>query len=1851
MTAPTCLEEGYTTHTCSRCPDSYTDSKKDSLGHDIVTDAAVAATCTETGLTEGSHCTRCNDATVAQTVVEALGHTEEIIEAVEPDCVNKGHTEGVKCSVCDEILTAHEEIAALGHTVVVDEAVATSCEAPGLTAGKHCEVCEKVIVAQVEIPMLDHDLMQIEAKKPTYTDVGWNAYKKCKECSYTTYEEIPAVGEPEINTYEEFIENLPILEELAYQYVLTQAPGKDPVDLLIKYIRTGVERYNSGSWGIMAGYEDAGFAKFVKATEDAYNAEIENVEDWMAVSALKNLNNFNLPNGDRVDLGHMFGTMDITYNNKFGQNHADVAGWAGDLVDLLTTADELGVEGTTMEEKITYIAENYLGKAFKDNSFSTTDIYGDLDGFYVMKKLQNTSYESGVLTDIMKAYFTESLTAEYRADFFLKNRLDGVSLRTAIRDAVYNEYVSNNVITTLEGTRPFTKDEATIIEYRKACCYAFADYLCRLAGDFVEVENSEYLTVFSSETSTLAPGITQDIRFATSADGKQMAYYIATADLTRDDVHLYASYKDNDPSLGWGMQRVEDQMTAAQQKYGDPESEYYIENYNVIAGVNGAGFNMSTGEPGGLLVMGGKEYHGIDGNGFFGVLKDGTPIIGTTEEYNTIYKDQLAEGIAGFGSTLVKDGKVVITATSNYYSSRASRTAAGITKTGKVVLMVLDGRQEPFSCGGSMIEIAQIMLEAGCVEAINLDGGGSTTFVAKQEGEDTFSVVNRPSDGYARSVSTALILVSTAPNSTAFHHANIETDADYMTVGASVKATASGVSATGNAAELPEGTTWAVSDERFGTITEDGVFTGLRTGSVDIRLMLGEEILATKTVNIVVPDNIYFAKESLKGVYGEAIELPVKAVYTGKAVNILEKDVTFTMNNTTAGTIDGFTFTGIESNGVKFVTVTAALTDNPEATADAEIALYKQGEASFDFDQATAGDRQFAWDRKVSNATTKDNITYTVVNPDEPMETSYIFAIDMTQIPIPEQLNDLIYMLPGADAEDACAWTFLLQLAERISVLTEVKPVIRFDKNFDVDYSNLTVVNEYFQLNKTEFNEETNELTLTLNWIDQTQAIDPTMANPMCILSGIKLTPKEDAQWNTKDQLNVVNSGEIGYKIYLRASALYSFAQKPENQATYGIYPFENPDLPSEKGGYFESVYKEFEDSYTLVKALKNGWVTEEGGFAYYKDGEKYKGIQEVDGLYYNFGENGINIGQEKYTGLFEKNGNTHYALRGEIKSGWTYIKELGGYYYFNPSNYAAVDGEQTIGGYNYTFVDKLLVKGQMVKTSNGTMYRWAGEWLYHSWFEYEGNKYYVRSTRYIATGLASIDNKIHAITDEGIWLEDLNGLYDYNGKTYYVEDGIVNTYAGLVYVDGYYYYFNSADWSAVKGRKYWISKTNGLLPEKSYTFDEYGRIVEDVAAPDTPTTPTPTPDQPSEVKNGIYEEDGGLFYYKDGVRNYAGLIIIDGYYYYVRTSGQLATGQYWTTKTNGLLPEATYTFGEDGKMIEHKPDVPEVKNGIYEEDGGLFYYENSIRTYAGLIEIDGDYYYVRTSGQLATGRYWTTKTNGLLPQASYEFGEDGKMIKQTENPDVTPDEPGTVKNGIYSEDGGLYYYVNGVRNYAGLIAIDGNYYYVRTSGQLATGRYWITKTNDVLPEASYIFGSDGKMIIDQNVPNPDTTPTPDEPGEIKNGIVAENGGLFYYVDGVREYAGLIQIDGDYYYVRTNGQLATGRYWITKTNGLLPEASYKFGSDGKMNMEGVVPEVNPDEPSENIKNGIIEEDGKLFYYVNNVKTYAGLIQIDGDYYYAKSDGQLVTGRYWITKTNGLLTEGGYTFDTDGKLIK
>lgn len=122
--------------------------------HTPVVDAAIPTTCTETGLSEGSHCSECGEVIKKQSVVEALGHNVVTDPATAPTCSSNGLTEGSHCSVCDEIIVEQKQIDKLEHSVVIDEAVAATTTSTGLTEGSHCSVCGEVIVAQETVPVL-----------------------------------------------------------------------------------------------------------------------------------------------------------------------------------------------------------------------------------------------------------------------------------------------------------------------------------------------------------------------------------------------------------------------------------------------------------------------------------------------------------------------------------------------------------------------------------------------------------------------------------------------------------------------------------------------------------------------------------------------------------------------------------------------------------------------------------------------------------------------------------------------------------------------------------------------------------------------------------------------------------------------------------------------------------------------------------------------------------------------------------------------------------------------------------------------------------------------------------------------------------------------------------------------------------------------------------------------------------------------------------------------------------------------------------------------------------------------------------------------------------------------------------------------------------------------------------------------------------------------------------------------------------------------------------------------------------------------------------------------------------------
>ncbi len=170
--------------------------------HIPVADSAVAATCTETGLTAGSHCSVCHVVLVAQNTIPATGHTEVVDVAVAATCTEPGLTAGKHCSVCHAVLVAQDTIPA-SHTEVADDAVAATCTEPGLTAGSHCSVCHAVLVAQDTVPATGHTEVADDAVAATYTSTGLTAGSHCSVCGavIVAQEVVPMLDESADFTY------------------------------------------------------------------------------------------------------------------------------------------------------------------------------------------------------------------------------------------------------------------------------------------------------------------------------------------------------------------------------------------------------------------------------------------------------------------------------------------------------------------------------------------------------------------------------------------------------------------------------------------------------------------------------------------------------------------------------------------------------------------------------------------------------------------------------------------------------------------------------------------------------------------------------------------------------------------------------------------------------------------------------------------------------------------------------------------------------------------------------------------------------------------------------------------------------------------------------------------------------------------------------------------------------------------------------------------------------------------------------------------------------------------------------------------------------------------------------------------------------------------------------------------------------------------------------------------------------------------------------------------------------------------------------------------------------------------
>ena len=444
------------------------------------------------------------------------------------------------------------------------------------------------------------------------------------------------------------------------------------------------------------------------------------------------------------------------------------------------------------------------------------------------------------------------------------------------------------------------------------------------------------------------------------------------------------------------------------------------------------------------------------------------------------------------------------------------------------------------------------------------------------------------------------------------------------------------------------------------------------------------------------------------------------------------------------------------------------------------------------------------------------------------------------------------------------------------------------------------------------------------------------------------------------------------------------------------------------------------------------------------------------------------------------------------------------------------------------------------------------------------------------------------------------NGLCIEGNDTYWIKDGVNVEFPGLIRINvgtdaapHYHYYYFGEDSKAVKDGMYKVEKNNGLpLPCYNYKFDADGIIEHDE---DT-------------SKNGICDGDGSRFYYIDGVKVGEGLIMVDGSYYYARTStAEIIRGRsYWITKTNNYPVEAgLYNFDADGKMSI---------DGFVEYGGFTYYYDNGTLA-KGFTKIGDDYYFFNAaSGKMYKDiELWVGGNEYGIEAGLHYFGSDGKMLVQD------------VENGareIVEKDGKLYLMIDKSTAPEGLYEIDGEYYYAQAYGVLAVDKEIYATTELLDGTGWYRFGADGKLI--------------------KNGFADCGGYTFYFTDGIRA-KGFTKIGDDYYIFNAySGKMyKNANMWVSSNDYGIKSGLHYFGEDGKM--------VNPD--VENGKKQIVEKGGKLYLMIDKSLAPEGLYEIDGEYYYAQTDGTLAVDKDIYATTKLLDGTGWYRFGADVKLIK
>lgn len=238
--------------------------------------------------------------------------------------------------------------------------------------------------------------------------------------------------------------------------------------------------------------------------------------------------------------------------------------------------------------------------------------------------------------------------------------------------------------------------------------------------------------------------------------------------------------------------------------------------------------------------------------------------------------DDIKYAVSGLPRLIEKGNVVPDLDKAGVPAGRNPRTAIGI-KEGKVIMLTVDGRKKGFSDGMSLTELAEYMLSLGIEDALNLDGGGSTTMIARKQGYYGPRIVNLPSDGYERPIANSVQIISDAPLSNP-KYIRFERDSIKIFANSSYTPALYVMDEYFNRVNIGDDQVKFTVSKDLGKIEDSGLFTaGKKAGTGFIEGALGTE---KSRLNVQVFDKVASLKilnDYISLEPGEKVQMQVKA--------------------------------------------------------------------------------------------------------------------------------------------------------------------------------------------------------------------------------------------------------------------------------------------------------------------------------------------------------------------------------------------------------------------------------------------------------------------------------------------------------------------------------------------------------------------------------------------------------------------------------------------------------------------------------------------------------------------------------------------------------------------------------------------------------------------------------------------------------------------------------------------------------------------------------------------------------------------------------------------------------------